>query len=42
MLKCICTEDEIMLMQSGMFNTNDDFPIEKQFAEVGNEIAFHL
>lgn len=41
MLKCICTDEEIMLMQSGMFDTKDDFPIEKQFAEVGNEIAFH-
>jgi G3E family GTPase len=28
--KCICTEEEIVLMQSGMFKTDDDFPIEKQ------------
>jgi G3E family GTPase len=31
--KCICTEEEIVLMQSGMFKTDDDFPIEKQYAE---------
>lgn len=40
MQKCICTEEEIMLMQNGIFDTNDDFPIEKQFAEVGSDIAF--
>lgn len=28
--KCICTDEEIVLMQGGMFNTNDDFPIERQ------------
>ncbi len=39
--KCICTKQEIMLMQSGMFSTDDDFPIERQFAEIGSEIAFH-
>jgi G3E family GTPase len=31
--KCICTEEEIVLMQSGMFKTDDDFPIEKQYAD---------
>lgn len=31
--KCICTQEEIMLMQNGMFKTEDDFPIERQFAE---------
>ena len=31
--KCICTEEETMLMQSGMFETEDNFPIERQFAE---------
>jgi len=31
---CICTEEEIMLMQNGMFTAEDNFPIEKQFAEV--------
>jgi hypothetical protein len=31
--KCICTDEEIMLMQNGMFDMKDDFPIEKQFAE---------
>lgn len=41
MERCICTDEEIMLMQNGMFDTKDDFPIERQFAEVGSEIAFH-
>jgi G3E family GTPase len=31
--KCICTEEEIVLMRSGMFKTDDDFPIEKQYSE---------
>lgn len=28
---CICTTDEIALMQSGSFTTVDEFPIEKQY-----------
>jgi G3E family GTPase len=39
--KCLCNEEEIMLMQNKMFDTNDNFPIEKQFVELDNEIAFH-
>ncbi len=39
--KCLCNEEEIMLMQNKMFDTNDNFPIEKQFVELDNEITFH-
>lgn len=39
--KCICTDEEIMLMQNGMFDTNDNFPIEQQFPEVENKLTFH-
>ena len=31
--QCVCNEEEIMLMQNGMFTTDDDFQIERQFAE---------
>lgn len=39
--KCLCNQEEIKQIQSGIFDTNDDFPIEKQFTEIGNEITFH-
>ncbi len=29
MLHCICTDEEIMIIQSGMFDTNDDFSNRK-------------
>ena len=31
--KCICNDEEIMLMQNQMFPQEDDFQIERQFAE---------
>ena len=31
--KCICTEEEIVLMQGAMFKTDGHFPIEKQYAD---------
>ena len=31
--KCICNEEEIMLMQNQMFSQEDDFQVERQFAE---------
>ena len=31
--KCICNDEEIMLMQNQMFSQEDDFQIERQFAE---------
>jgi hypothetical protein len=39
--KCICNEEEIILMQKAIFPTNDNFPIERQYSEVGSDIAFH-
>lgn len=39
--KCICTDEEIMLMKNGMLDVKDDFPLEKQFAEVGSDIALY-
>ena len=39
--RCICNSSEIALMQSDNFDPDDDWPIERQFAEVGNEINFH-
>jgi G3E family GTPase len=41
MEKCLCTDEEIVLMFSGMFDTKDDFPIEKQYAETKSDLAFH-
>lgn len=38
---CLCNEKEIMLMQSGFFQTADNFPIEKQYTENGSDIIFH-
>lgn len=38
---CLCNEKEIMLMQSGFFQTEDNFPIEKQYTENGSDIIFH-
>ena len=35
---CICTQEEIIAMKSGMFTTMDDFPIEKQYPE--NKIEY--
>ena len=39
--KCICTEEEIMLMFSGMFPEKDAFPIPRQFVDEGCEIDFN-
>lgn len=39
--RCICTNDEIMEMQDGLFSSKDPFPIPKQFAENVNKAVFY-
>jgi len=39
--QCICNEEEIMLMQNGMFTTDDDFQVERQYAENESTAVFH-
>lgn len=41
MERCICTDEEISLMKNGLFSAHDDFPIQKQFAEVQKGMGFN-